>query len=363
MKRIAVLGSTGSVGSQTLDVIRSHSDKFKVAGLACYHQSETIKKQIKEFKPEVVSITERDGEKAILRVATWPSAEMVVVAVVGLAGLLPTLAAIEAGKEIALATKEVMVAAGELVNEQAQKYGVKIIPIDSEHSAIFQCLQGGQEKEVEKIYLTCSGGPFRGKKPKDLKNVTVRKALAHPNWKMGAKITVDSATLMNKGLEVIEAMKLFNLTLSQIKVIVHPQSIIHSMVEFIDGNILAQLGPKDMRFAIRYALSYPKRLVNHFPLLDLTKCNQLTFEEPDSKTFRCLELALQAAKIGGTMPLVLNAANEIAVEAFLQEKIEFLAIPEIVKKVMKKHQREKVESLRQLLEINSWAREETEGLI
>lgn len=363
MKKIAILGSTGSVGKQALDVIRNHPDQFKVVGLACFHSSKTIKEQIKEFKPEIVSITEKDGEKEILKVATWPKAEMVVISVVGLAGLLPTLAAIKAGKEIALATKEVMVAAGDLVKKQAQKHQVKIIPVDSEHSAIFQCLQGEQESKVEKIYLTCSGGPFRGKKTKELKKVTVSQALAHPNWKMGAKITVDSATLMNKGLEVIEAMKLFNLTPSQVKVIVHPQSIIHSLVEFIDGSIKAQLGPADMRFAIHYALSYPKRLVNHFPFLDLVKCGQLSFEEPDIKTFPCLKLALEAAEIGGTMPSVLNAANEIAVEAFLQEKIEFLAIPEIVEKVMKKHQKEEVESLRQLLAIDGWARKEAEELI
>jgi len=363
MKKIAVLGSTGSVGRQALEVVRRHPDEFKIVGLACYHQSPLIKKQIKEFKPEIVSITEKDGGEKILKVATWPSVDLVFVSVVGIAGLLPTLEAIKAGKNIALATKEVMVAAGELVKKEAQKNNVKIIPVDSEHSAIFQCLNGEKKKELGKVYLTCSGGSFRGKTKKELQGVTVKQALNHPNWQMGAKITIDSATLMNKGLEVIEAMKLFDLDLKQIAVIIHPQSIIHSMVEFIDGSVLAQLGPTDMRFAIRYALAYPKRLVNCFPFLNLLKCGNLTFEEPDMKTFRCLELALEAAKIGGTMPLVINAVNEISVDAFLKEKVEFLKIPEIIEKVMIKHKKEKIESLEQILSIDSWARKEAELLI
>ncbi len=363
MKKIVVLGSTGSVGRQALEVIRTHPEEFKIVGLACYHQSPLIEKQIKEFKPEVVSVAERDGEEAILQVATWSSADLVFVSVVGMAGLLPTLEAIKAGKDIALATKEVMVAAGELVKKEAKKQGVKIIPVDSEHSAIFQCLNGEKEKEVGRVYLTCSGGPFLGKTKKNLRGVTVKQALNHPRWQMGAKITVDSATLMNKGLEVIEAMKLFNLRLDQTDVVIHPQSIIHSMVEFIDGNVLAQLGPTDMRFAIRYALAYPKRLVNHFPFLNLFQCGDLTFGKPDIKTFRCLELALEAAKIDRTMPLVLNAANEVAVDAFLKDKIEFLKIPTVIEAVMSKHKTEKIKSLEQLLSIDSWARREARRLI
>lgn len=363
MKKIAVLGSTGSVGRQALEVVRRHPDEFKIVGLACYHQSPLIKKQIQEFKPEIVSITEKDGEEAILKAATWSSADLVFVSVVGLAGLLPTLEAIKAGKDIALATKEVMVAAGELVKKEARKYGVKIVPVDSEHSAIFQCLHGEKEKKVNKVYLTCSGGPFRGKTKKDLRGATVQQALKHPRWHMGAKISIDSATLMNKGLEVIEAIKLFDLDLDQIEVIVHPQSIIHSLVEFIDGNILAQLGPTDMRFAIRYALAYPERLVNHFPFLNLFQCGDLTFEKSDTRTFRCLALALEAAKIDGSMPLVLNAANEVAVDAFLKDKIEFLKIPTVIEAVMSKHKTEKIKSLDQLLSIDAWARQEAERFI
>lgn len=363
VKKIAILGSTGSIGTQILDVVRNHPDKFKVVGLACYHQSETIREQIKEFKPEVVSIGEKDGERGILKVATWPSAEMVVVAVMGLVGLLPTLEAIKAGKEIALATKEVMVSGGDLIKKELQKAGVSLIPIDSEHSAIFQCLQGEDTEKIKKIYLTCSGGSFRGKTKKDLKGVTVKQALNHPNWKMGGKITIDSATLMNKGLEIIEAMQLFDLKFNQIEVIVHPQSLIHSMIEFVDGNIIAQLGPHDMRFPIQYALSYPQRLANNFPRLNFFKIQQLTFGKPDRETFTCLRLAEEAARKGGTLPCVLNASNEVAVEAFLNNKIEFLEIPEIIKRAMEKHQKENVKSLKQLLAIDQWARKEAELLI
>ncbi len=362
MKKIAILGSTGSVGRQTLDVIRNHPDQFRVVGLACYHQSEVIREQIKEFKPEIVSIVEKDGEKAILDVAVWPSVDLVVVSVVGMAGLLPTLAAIKAGKEVALATKEVMVSGGDLVKKEAKKAGVNLIPIDSEHSAIFQCLQGENIERIKKIYLTCSGGPFRGKTKKDLIAVSAKQALKHPNWKMGQKITIDSATLMNKGLELIEAMQFFDLKFEQIEVVVHPQSIIHSMVEFVDGNIMAQLGPHDMRLPIQYSLNYPQRISNNFPKLNFSQIKQLTFEKPDRETFISLRLAEEAARQGGTLPCVLNASNEIAVNAFLKGKIKFLEIPEIIEKVMKKHQKEQVKSLNQLLEIDLWARKEAELL-
>ena len=373
-KKIAILGSTGSVGKQALDVIRNHPKQFKVVALSCGKNWQELKKQIKEFKPEAVCVFDLksaqelkqavknkklkifSGEKGLTKLACWPSTSIILVAVLGAVGIKPTIEAIKAKKDIALATKEIMVAAGDLVNKEAQKHGVKILPVDSEHSAIFQCLQGDRRERVNKIFLTCSGGSFRGKKLNQLKKVTVKQALTHPNWKMGAKITIDSATLMNKGLEVIEAMKLFSLSLHQIEVIVHPQSIIHSMVEFIDGNILAQLGPSDMRFAICYALSYPKRLVNNFPFLDLLQYSKLTFEKPDIKTFYCLKLAFHAAKKGGTMPAVLNAANEVAVDAFLKAKIDFLSIPRLVEKTILKHRVIKNPNLEEILEADHWAR-------
>ena len=360
MKKIAILGSTGSIGRQTLDVVRKHSDKFKIVGLACYHQSNAIREQIKEFKPEIVSITKKDDEKAILKVATWSSADVVVVAMTGVAGLLPTLEAIKAGKDIALATKEVMVVAGDLMKKEIQRTDANLIPIDSEHSAIFQCLQGEDKRKIKKIYLTCSGGPFRGKTKKDLTQVTIKQALSHPIWRMGAKITIDSATLMNKGLEIIEAMQLFDLKFEQVEIIIHPQSLIHGMIEFVDGSIMAQLGPHDMRLPICYALNYPQRLGNDFPRLNFFQIKELNFEKPDRETFPCLCLAEEAARQGGTLPCVLNAADEVAVDAFLKNKINFLEIPKIIEGIMKKHKKEEVTSLRQLLFFDSWARKEVE---
>jgi len=380
MKKIIILGSTGSIGQQTLEVIKAYPPEFKIVGLSCNKNWQKLFTQIKEFKPLAVAVFNLEsaeklkkkiikekiekikifsGEKGLIKLACWPSAQMTVIAIIGAAGIKPTLKAIKAKKQIALATKEIMVAAGDLINKVAKKEKVKIIPIDSEHSAIFQCLGNSTQKEIRKIYLTCSGGSFRGKTRDQLKNVTVKQALKHPNWQMGSKITIDSATLMNKGLEVIEAMKLFNLSLNQIEVIVHPQSIIHSMVEFIDGNILAQLGPHDMRFAIRYALSYPKKLINNLPFLNLLKHNHLTFEKPDIKTFPCLKLAFQAAKKEGTMPAVMNAANEIAVKAFLKGKIKFLEISKLVEKIMKKHKIIKNPNLKQIFTADKWARKIT----
>ena len=374
MKKITVLGSTGSVGKQTLDVVRKHVGEFKIVALSCNNSYQLLLKQIDEFKPEAVCVYNKDsflklktkvgkskvqvfcGQQGLNTVACWPSAEMVVISLLGAVGIEPTLKAIKAGKDIALATKEVMVAAGDLITKEAIKHNVKIIPVDSEHSAIFQCLEGGHPNEINKIYLTCSGGPFRGKTRSSLRNISVNDALNHPKWKMGAKISIDSATLMNKGLEVIEAMKLFGLNLKQVEVIVHPQSIIHSMVEFVDGNILAQVGPTDMRFAIRHALSYPKRLINHFEFLNPFKTNKLTFEKPDIKTFKCLSLALKAAQVGGTMPAVLNAANEVAVEAFLDNKISFLGIPGIVEQVINQHQVRKNYSFDGIIKADRWAR-------
>jgi len=377
MKKIVILGSTGSIGQQTLEVIKAYPSEFKIVGLSCNKNWQKLFTQIKKFKPPAVAVFDLkaakklkekikkekikvfSGEKGLIKLACWPSAQMTVMAIMGAAGIKPTLKAIKAKKQIALATKEIMVAAGDLINKAAKKEKVKIIPIDSEHSAIFQCLGDSTQKEIRKIYLTCSGGSFRGKTRDQLENVIVEQALKHPNWQMGSKITIDSATLMNKGLEVIEAMRLFNLSLNQIEVIVHPQSIIHSMVEFIDGNILAQLGPHNMRFAIRYALSYPKRLINNLPSLDLLKHNRLTFEKPDIKTFPCLKLAFQAAKKEGTMPAVMNAANEIAVKAFLKGKIKFLEIPKLVEKIMGKHKIIKNPNLKQIFNTDKWARKMT----
>lgn len=358
MKKITIFGSTGSVGKQTLDVIRAYPREFKVIGLACAGNTQELRKQIKEFKPERTCTASLEGEKALEELAAWQKSDMVVMAIAGAAAIRPTLAALKAGKRVALASKEVMVVAGEIVNKELKKLKLlkQIIPVDSEHSAIFQCLDGRRDK-INKIILTCSGGPFLGKKRKDLEKVTIREVLAHPNWKMGPKITLDSATLLNKGLEVIEAMRLFNVSLERIKVIVHPQSIIHSMVEFEDGNILAQLGPADMRFAIRYALSYPKRLTNRFKALDFEEHPELTFAEPDTGTFHCLPLAYEAAKQGGTLPAVLNAASEAAALAFLERKIGFLKIAEILEKVMKQHKITKNPSLNQIFKADKWARE------
>lgn len=380
MKNVAVLGSTGSVGRQTLEVIAAHPEEFKVTALGCRSDVALLEEQIATFSPKYAAVVDTEkgqylknrlgsrvkifyGPDSLSKIATFPEVEIVVVAVVGAAGILPVIHAIRAGKDIAIATKEVMVAAGDLVNSEVRKRKVKLIPVDSEHSAIFQCLHTGDKKEVGKVILTCSGGAFRGKKRNDLKNVTIKDALKHPNWKMGTKITVDCATLMNKGLEAIEAQKLFDLDPSQIQIVVHPQSIIHSMVEFIDGNIISQMGPRDMRFPIRYALSYPKRLKNHFHFLDLLSIDKLTFEEPDLDTFECLSLALKAERAGGTTPTALNAANEEAVFAFLDQKIKFLEISEVVRSVLEAHQRKEVDSLETVLEEDRKAREKAKKKI
>jgi 1-deoxy-D-xylulose-5-phosphate reductoisomerase len=378
MKKISVLGSTGSVGRQTLDVVRLYVGKFKVVALVCQKNWELLLEQIKEFKPSLVAVFNEasaeklkqklrsshelgkikvlTGKEGLIKVASYQPVQIVVMGISGAVALEPTLSAIKAGKKIALATKEVMVIAGDLVKKQARKYGAQIIPVDTEHSAIFQCIDGKPKKEIGKIYLTCSGGPFRGKKTNDLANVTLMQALNHPRWKMGSKITIDSATLLNKGLEVIEAMKLFDVSLEQIEVIVHPQSIVHSMVEFVDGNIMAQLGPCDMRFAIRHALFYPKRMPNHLAFLNWVDYPQLTFEKPDIETFRCLALALQAARKGGSLPVVLNAAGEVITWAFLKQKIKFLQIAQLIEKVMNKHKFVKKPTLTQISQADAWAR-------
>ena len=351
MKRLSILGSTGSIGTQTLDIVKRFPEEFRITALSANRNIRLLKEQIREFKPYIVSVGSESaeklakdvdipvfkGEKGLIKVATHEKADTVVTSVVGSAGLIPTIEAIRAGKNIAIANKETLVTGGEIVMDEARKNKVSIMPVDSEHSAIFQALNGENRKEVKKIILTCSGGPFIGKKQDDLRDVRVEQALDHPTWNMGGKITIDSATLMNKGFEVIEAHYLFEVSYEQIEVVVHPQSIIHSMVEFVDGSIIAQLGNHDMRIPILYALSYPKRLKLGLPSLDLTNIDKLTFLRPDLETFRCLVYAYEAGKISGTMPCVLNAANEVAVEHFLKGKIRFLDIPYLIRKMMDSH--------------------------
>ncbi|ABY92940.1 1-deoxy-D-xylulose-5-phosphate reductoisomerase [Thermoanaerobacter sp. X514] len=354
MKKVIILGSTGSIGTQTLDVIKNFRENFEIVGLTAYNNVELLSKQIREFNPKVVAVKDEDkanqlrenlkknveiltGSKGLQEIVKY-DADLVVVAVEGIAGLIPTVTAIQMGKDIALANKEVLVTAGQIVMDLVKKKDISLLPVDSEHSAILQCLRGNDKKEVSRLILTASGGPFRGKKKEDLRKVTVNEALNHPNWKMGKKITIDSATLMNKGFEVIEAKWLFDISEDKIDVIVHPQSIIHSMVEYIDGSVIAQLATADMRIPIHYALNYPTRnYINGMNFLDFSLTTQLTFEKPDLETFRCLSLAYEALKIGGTMTTVLNAADEIAVSLFLNKKIEFLQIAEIIEESMKEH--------------------------
>lgn len=353
-RHIAILGSTGSIGTQALEVVRCHSDKFEVEVLTAQDNADLLIKQALEFKPNCVVIANDalydkvfsaldpagikvySGLKSLASVVQMEEIDMVLTALVGYSGLLPTIKAIEAGKHIALANKETLVVAGELITHLAKEKQVGILPVDSEHSAIFQCIVGELNNPVEKVILTASGGPFRGKKVEYLKSVTKAEALKHPNWAMGAKITIDSASLMNKGLEVIEAKWLFGLLSSQIDVVIHPQSIIHSMVQFEDGSIKAQMGLPDMKLPIQYALAYPKRLKSEFPRLNFAEYPSLTFEKPDTETFRNLALAYDALKKGGNVPCILNAANEIAVQEFLSDKVSFLQISEIIENCMAK---------------------------
>ena len=351
-KRIALFGSTGSIGRQALEVIDANSSAFSVEVLTAQTNDDLLIKQALHFKPDIVVIGDEKkygnvkaalaahpvkvfaGEKALEEVAAMDSYDMMLAAIVGFAGLRPTLRAIENGKAIALANKETLVVAGDIVMQKALDYKAPIIPVDSEHSAIFQCLVGETRNRIEKIVLTASGGPFLGKKPNFLVNVKRDHALQHPNWSMGAKITIDSATLMNKGLEMIEAKWLFDLEPEQIKVVIHPQSIIHSMVQFEDGSIKSQMGLPDMKLPIQYALGFPRRIVNNFPRYDFRKPGTLSFEEPDTKTFRNLTLATEALHKGGNLPCVLNAANEIAVFAFLRNRIGFLDMTDLVERTM-----------------------------
>jgi len=352
--RIAILGSTGSIGTQTLDVVSQNPDRYVVEVLTAQRNAPLLIEQALQYQPNVVVIGQDDlyqqvfdaldpkgvkvysGAAALADVVQMDSVDTVLTALVGYAGLLPTINAIKAGKTIALANKETLVVAGELINGLASRHQVKILPVDSEHSAIFQCLVGEFHNPIEKIILTASGGPFRGKTREFLATATKAQALKHPNWDMGAKVTIDSASLMNKGLEVIEAKWLFDVELSQIDVVVHPQSIIHSMVQFQDGSVKAQMGPPDMRVPIQFALSYPYRFKADFPRMDFTKYPNLTFEQPDTDSFRNLDLAYQAIEGGGNKPCVLNAANEVAVEAFLKERIGFLEMSDLVAHCMDK---------------------------
>ncbi|MGA3012663.1 MAG: 1-deoxy-D-xylulose-5-phosphate reductoisomerase [Bacteroidales bacterium] len=353
MKRnIVILGSTGSIGTQALDVIRQNSDIFSVEVLSCQSNADLLIRQAIEFLPNAVVIGNEKfyhkvkdalrvypvkvfaGEDSLSQIVEIEEIDLVLNALVGYSGLKPTLNAIKAGKTVALANKETLVVAGELVMKLAEESNVLLLPVDSEHSAIFQCLVGESRKNVEKIILTASGGPFRGKKHDHLLNVTKEAALNHPNWKMGNKVTIDSASLMNKGLEVIEAKWLFDLIPSQIEVIVHPQSVIHSIVQFVDCSMKAQLGPPDMRSPILYAFSYPIRVLTDFPRFDFTKCSQFTFEQPDRDLFRNLGLAFEALEKGGNMPCILNAANEIAVQAFLEDRISFLGMPRLIERCL-----------------------------
>ncbi|MBU0700015.1 1-deoxy-D-xylulose-5-phosphate reductoisomerase [bacterium] len=373
MKRIAMLGSTGSIGVNCLQVIQGYPERFKVMALSAGRNVNLLAEQVRMFKPEVVSVMDTDsetqlrqmlkgysveilsGEEGHVRIAVMKDVDLLVSAMVGVVGLAPTIAAIKCGKDIALANKETLVAAGSIMMDLAREHGVKILPIDSEHSAIFQCIHGRNSHEIQRIILTASGGPFCHRK--DLESITPDDALQHPTWSMGAKITIDSATLMNKGLEVIEAHHLFGIPAENIQVIVHPQSIIHSMVELVDGGVIAQLSVPDMKSPIAYCLSYPERLDGVIERLDLASIGGLTFEEPDTERFPCLQLAYDAIKIGGTMPAVLNAANEIAVSRFLARQIGFMDIPRIIKQVMDSHKVVLNPSLDDIFSATEWGKE------
>ncbi|TMA11296.1 MAG: 1-deoxy-D-xylulose-5-phosphate reductoisomerase [Deltaproteobacteria bacterium] len=381
MKSIAILGSTGSIGISTLDLVRRFPDRFRVRGLVAGRNLKLLAAQAREFSPDWVSIRE-EGEVSLLRrllgnrrieilwgdrgataVATASGVDVVLAAIVGGAGLVPTFEAVRAGKEVALANKEVLVMAGEIFVQEAKKRGVRLLPVDSEHSAVFQCLQGNRRDDVDRIILTASGGPFLRTSLKRLDRVTVRQALRHPNWKMGPKITVDSATMMNKGLEVVEARWLFDMMADQVEVVIHPQSIVHSMVRYQDGSIIAQLGIPDMRIPIAYALSFPYRLKAGWRPLELTQVEKLTFLPVEKRRYPALGLAHRGLATGGTMPAVLNAANEVAVAAFLEGRIGFREIHRMIRKTMDAHMSIRPTEIQQILEADRWAREKARALI
>jgi 1-deoxy-D-xylulose-5-phosphate reductoisomerase len=371
VKRLAVIGSTGSIGRQTLDIVRALPDRFRIVGLAAGKNIDLLAEQIAEFKPKFVYYEDRKARSASSKceflapeeIACHPSVDTVVIATSGKSGLKPTLAAVRAGKNVALANKESLAAAGEVIIREAKRTKARILPIDSEHSAIWQCLRGEKQKAA-RIMLTASGGPFRNYSFSQLEKVTVEQALKHPSWQMGKKVTIDSATLMNKGLEVIEAHWLFNMPYENIQVIIHPQSIVHSMAEFVDGSIKAQLSLPDMRLPIQYALSYPDRLPNpKLPRLDWSAIKSFTFEPPDMATFPCLKLAIEAGKKGGTYPAVLCAADEVAVEFFLFHRIKFTDIPRLIEQVLAEHQSITHPSLEEIVAADAWARGKAAQLV
>ncbi|TRV46436.1 MAG: 1-deoxy-D-xylulose-5-phosphate reductoisomerase [Microcystis panniformis Mp_MB_F_20051200_S9] len=385
MKKISILGSTGSIGTQTLDIVSDHPDKFQVVGLATGNNIQLLSEQIRQFRPQIVAINKESqledlkslisdldytpiilaGKEGVIEVARYGDSESVVTGIVGCAGLLPTIAAITAGKDIALANKETLIAGGPVVLPLVEKHGVKLLPADSEHSAIFQCLQGVPTGGLKKIILTASGGAFRDLPVEKLPQVTVADALKHPNWSMGRKITIDSATLMNKGLEVIEAHYLFGVDYNAIDIVIHPQSIIHSLIELQDTSVLAQLGWPDMRLPLLYALSWPERIYTDWEPLNLVKAGSLTFKEPDHQKYPCMGLAYAAGRAGGAMPAVLNAANEQAVALFLEEKISFLDIPRVIEKVCDRFtiHNSSTPSLDDILAADNWARQEVSNCL
>lgn len=381
MKTIIILGSTGSIGTNTLDIVHRFPGEFRVAGLTAGNNIDKLEEQIRAFKPRVVAVSQSaaadklrqqcsglpveilSGESGMAQVASLPEAELVISAIVGAAGLVPTLTAIRSGKHIALANKEPMVMAGKLMQEEAHKYGVRIFPVDSEHSAIFQSLEGHRLEDVRRLILTASGGALWTVPKEELQQVTPERALKHPNWKMGSKITIDSATLMNKGLEVVEARWLFDIPESRIEVMVHRESIIHSLVEYEDRSMIAQLGLPDMRTPISYAMRYPQRLPLDLPSLDLTEIGALSFCKPDHDRFPCLNLGYESLRTGGTMPATMNAANEIAVEAFLNGGIRFTEIAEVIRQTMDAHTPKAVVTLEDALEADRWARDKAESLV
>ncbi len=384
MKKISILGATGSIGVNTLKVIKSLGKEYKVVGLTAGGNVNLLVKQIKEFQPEIVALMDKEkgrelekklskckykpahifyGLKGLVKVATYSKSNFLVSSLVGAVGLIPTLEAIRKRKTIALANKEILVMAGEIIIREALKYKIQILSLDSEHSAIFQCLRGEKKKEVRKIILTASGGPFYRYSSRNLQKVTVAEALNHPTWSMGKKITIDSATLMNKGLELIEAHYLFDINIDKIQIVVHPQSIVHSMVEFVDGAVIAQLGIADMRLPLQFALTYPCRQKSNLPALNLEKLNSLSFDKPDFKRFPCLRLAIKAAGKRGSMPTVLNAANEVAVDSFLNGKIKFMDIPVLIQYAMNKHKLINNPTLEDILEVDSWTRNKMKEVI
>jgi 1-deoxy-D-xylulose-5-phosphate reductoisomerase len=381
MKRLSILGSTGSIGVNTLHIVSQFPERFDVVSLSAGLNTQLLKQQILQFRPKIVSVQDKElsealrrelshvpveivhGVEGLIQVATHPEVDQVVSAIVGAVGLIPTLAAIKTGKTIALANKEPLVMAGKIVMEEAKRNHVQILPVDSEHSAIFQALLGHRKEDVLRLVLTASGGPFLNLPFSRLHDVTVKEALTHPRWEMGKKITIDSASLMNKGLEVIEAHWLFNVPVEKIVVLIHPQSVVHSMVEYIDGSMVAQMGITDMRIPISYALSFPERLNLNLSRLDLSKSQPLTFYPPDPDRFPCLKLAYQSIEIGETMPAILNAANEMAVSAFLEGSLKFTEIPLLLQRVMEEHEAKAAHTVEDILRADHWAREKTKALL